>query len=126
MISTGIDIIEISRIENSLKKDNRFIAKYFGEDEQQLFKQRKNAQTKIQTIAVNFSAKEAFSKALGTGVRDFSLNEVEILRNDLGAPYIKLSGKARALVEKKNASLSVSLSHTDTYATAIVVMYDNK
>lgn len=49
-----------------------------------------------ETIAANFAAKEAFAKALGTGVRGFSLNEVSVLRGELGAPYIKLAGNAKA------------------------------
>jgi len=47
----------------------------------------------VPTIAANFAAKEAFSKALGTGVRGFLLAEVSVLRNELGAPYLALSGQ---------------------------------
>ena len=117
IINTGIDIEEISRFEHLLEKP-RFLNKYFGEDELKLFISKR---MKPQTIAANFCAKEAFSKALGTGIRGFSLKDVQLLRDDMGCPFFKLSDKALDLC--KDRKISVSVSHTSQYATAVVIMY---
>ena len=116
-INTGIDIEEISRFKHLLEKP-RFFEKYFGEDEFELFITKG---LKPQTIAANFCAKEALSKALGTGIRGFSLKDIQLLRDDLGCPYFKLSGNISELCKDKK--IAVSVSHTRQYATAVVVLY---
>ena len=78
-----------------------------------------------QTIAANWAAKEAFSKALGTGVRGFGLSEVSVLRNEAGAPYFLLTGNAHKLAEQRGLTFSLSLSHTDGLALAFVIAYSN-
>ncbi|HHX56562.1 MAG TPA: holo-ACP synthase [Clostridiales bacterium] len=113
----GIDIIEVERIKKSMK-NSRFKNKVFSPEELELFEQRKN---NPETIAGRFCVKEAFGKALGTGVRDFELNDVTTLNDKLGAPYIILTGKALEIAGDKN--ISVSISHTKEYATAIVIIY---
>ncbi len=112
----GCDIIEIERIANC---DKRFLEKYFTIKEQELFEKRKQ----VQTIAANFAAKEAFSKALGTGVRGFSLVDVEVLRDDAGKPYINLYGKAKELCKNSGiGEIFVTLSHSKELAMAYVVL----
>ena len=91
MYGIGTDIITISRIEKSLEKPS-FLTKVYGEREIALFAGEK---LKVNSLAANFAAKEAFGKALGTGVRGFELYEVEILRDELGKPYFHLSGRAK-------------------------------
>lgn len=117
MYTVGIDIIEISRIEQSVL-NNRFLARVFSEKEQEFFSSKQNP---YPSIAGNWAAKEAFSKALGTGVRGFCLNEVSVLRDKNGKPYFELTDNAAEIA--KGISSSVSISHTDTLATAIVIMY---
>jgi len=113
----GCDILEICRIRNV--KDG-FIARYFTENEQELFNSKKNMP---QTIAANFAVKEAFSKALGIGVSGFGLRDIEVLRDELGKPYINLYGKAEEIRIKKGISeIFVSISHTDELAMAYVVL----
>lgn len=113
IIGIGTDIIEIKRIENAIKKEN-FLSKYFTEKEKIL---------ELKSIAANFAAKEAFSKALGTGVRGFSLNEIEVLRDELGAPFIVLYGNAEKFVKAKGVKkVHVSVSHSKEYATAVVIL----
>lgn len=119
MYSVGIDIIDISRIEKSTSNNN-FMERVFSKKELELFSSKKKPYT---SMAGNWAAKEAFSKALGTGVRGFSLNEVSVLRFENGKPYLELSGKAEDIA--KGLSFSVSISHTDTIATAIVISYKN-
>ena len=112
----GCDIIEIERIA---KQDEHFLEKHFTKEEQELFKKKKLPQT----IAANFAAKEAFSKALGTGVRGFSLIDVEVLRDDLGKPYINLYNNAKEICKKAGVGeIYVTLSHSKELAMAYVVL----
>lgn len=115
----GVDLIEIERIQNIVEKKPHFLTRFFTEGEIALFKSKN---LKIETIAANFAAKEAVSKALGTGVRGFNLKDVEILRDKWGAPYVVLHGEAAALSEQLGIKhWSVSLSHTKMYAVAFVI-----
>lgn len=114
----GIDIVEIERIEKAIENP-RFLKRYFSEEEIKYFNSQKHA---AQSVAANFAAKEAFSKAIGTGIRGFSLVEVEILRDDLGKPYIALSGDAENITNDMGIlGLFVSISHSEQYAVAQVL-----
>lgn len=116
IFGVGCDIVEIERFE---KIDKRFFEKYFTQKERELFEKKKYAP---QTVAANFAAKEAFSKALGTGVIGFSLCEVEALRDELGKPYINVYGKAEELCKKLGiGKIFISLSHSREMAMAYVV-----
>ena len=119
MLSVGIDLVEISRIRRSLENP-RFLARVYGGEELAAHRIRKG---RDESLAAAFAAKEAFSKALGTGVRGFSLPEVQVLHDALGAPYLSLSGRAAELAAEKNLEFSLSLTHTDQYASAVVVAY---
>ncbi len=110
----GIDCVQIDAIKKSISSP-RFEERFFGEEERLLFIGAHRAER----IAAHFAAKEAFSKAMGTGVRGFSLCEVEVLRDELGAPFFKLSGKAKDLAAGKR--IFVSLTHTHQTAQAIVI-----
>ena len=112
----GTDIIEISRIQNSMKNP-RFLEKNFTLKENEYFIKKK---MHPESVAVAFCAKEAFSKALGTGISGFSHKDIEILHNESGAPYINLHNTLKELYSDKNIHLS--LSHSKNYATAVVVV----
>ena len=118
MYGIGTDIITVSRIEKALEKPN-FIHKVYGEREIALFAQ--GEKLKVNSLAANFAAKEAFGKALGTGVRGFDLYEVEALRDDLGKPYFYLTGRAKQIAESKKLVFHLSLSHEGDKAIAFVV-----
>lgn len=122
MYNCGVDIIEISRIEKSMQ-NSRFLEKLFSEKEREMFK-TKNFSS--QTVAANFAAKEAFSKSIKTGVRGFELKDISVLRDELGCPYFEFSDKVKEIAESKNLGFSVSLSHTNTYACAMVIAYKRK
>ena len=115
----GIDLVEIARIARSLANP-RFLLRCFSEEERAMFARRG---TPPQTVAANFAAKEAFGKALGSGIRGFALGEVAVLRDGAGAPYLALFGAARQLAEARGLAFSVSLTHTDTTAAAVVLAY---
>lgn len=112
----GTDIIEISRIEDSMKNP-RFLEKNFTDAENDYFRNKKMSP---QSVAVSFAAKEAFSKALGTGISGFCYKDVEILHKDSGAPYINLYNNAKEMLG--TGKIYVSLSHSQQYATAVVVI----
>ncbi len=115
--SVGLDTVEIERIRKSCAK-GRFMEHVFSAEELDLLGQKRDP---YPSAAANWAAKEAFSKALGTGVRGFELNEVSCLRDELGAPYLVLTGKARQAAE--GLAFSVSLTHTAELASAIVIAY---
>ncbi len=117
IVNIGNDIIEIAR----LKKINihNFNKRYFTEDEISLFNERKN---NISVIAGNFAVKEAVSKCLGTGIRGFDLKDIEVLRDELGAPYVNIGGACLDIANKLGIdSWHVSISNTDKYVSAVVI-----
>lgn len=118
MIHCGTDILKIDRIKKSLENP-RFLTHCFTKREIAFFESKKNAP---QTIAVNFAAKEAFSKALGTGVRGFNLVDIEVLRSDLGKPILHFYGKLSEIEEKYH--IDISLSHSEDSAIAFVVLLE--
>ena len=119
MLKNGIDLIEIERIRHSCENPT-FINRVFGEKERAQFSAQAHPATHM---AGAFAAKEAFAKALGTGIRGFSLCEVEVLHDALGAPYFALSGQAKALADAQNLEFALSITHTDTLAAAFVTAY---
>lgn len=118
-MNIGIDTVEIKRIEAMLKKE-QFLSRVFSEAEQKEFALKNN---KPQHVAAAFAAKEAFSKALGTGLCGFSLTEVSLLHYENGKPYLSFSGNALSIVEKNNLSFDVSVTHTDSIATVVVISF---
>ena len=115
----GTDIVDIARIKKSIK-NKKFINKIFSD------KEIKKTKNKLDSYyAKRFAAKEAFSKALGTGISEgISFNEISILNNDKGQPYIELIGKTKIIVNKKikKRKIYLSLSDEKKYAIAIVII----
>lgn len=112
----GTDIIEIERIKKAIEKNGKFLEKFYSEGEVELFKQRK---FRVSSIAGNFAGKEAVSKALGTGIRNFSLKDIEILRDEYNKPYVNLYGNAKTLAENLGiVEILVTISHSKEYACA--------
>ena len=118
-LQVGIDHVEVSRVAKAMANP-RFLPRFFGQRELALLEGRGFAPA---SVAAGFCAKEAFSKALGTGIRDFELREVELLRAENGRPFLVFSGKALALVQQSGFSFEVSISHDKRYALAQVIAY---
>ncbi len=115
----GIDIVEIDRIKKSASKP-RFLSRIFSPQELKFLMER-NFSTQV--IAGNFCANEAFAKALGTGFRGFSFNEISVLRDYMGSPYISLSGGAKRAVDNYGkCEIEVSISHSRENAVAVVTI----
>jgi holo-[acyl-carrier protein] synthase len=120
IIGTGIDIIEIDRVQKAINRSRKFVIKFFSVAEKEYFTSRNN---RSEVIAANFAAKEAFAKAIGTGVRDFSLSDVEVLRDQMGKPYIRLNNNALSIANNNGVvNIHVSISHCKHYAVAYVVL----
>lgn len=117
-IGIGNDIIEINRIEKAIKKAN-FITKVFTENEIKLF-EIKGKRTEF--FAGRFAGKEAVSKALGTGFREFSLTDIEILNNELGKPYVIFKNSIEFY--NKKYFIDISISHCKEYATAVAIIFE--
>ncbi|HDN04674.1 MAG TPA: holo-[acyl-carrier-protein] synthase [Chloroflexi bacterium] len=126
-ISSGIDLIEIERIEKALDRHGEhFLKKIFSVTElERLVKFRErhvNPRLIAAEVAARFAAKEACSKALGTGIGPVSWREMEILNERSGKPILRLTGKAAQIAGFLGyTSWSVSLTHTRGMAAAVVV-----
>ena len=119
MYSVGIDSVEISRVSKSIENE-RFINKVYGEREKAELEAKIFS---VQSAAACFAAKEAFGKALGTGLIGFDLNEVQVIHNERGKPLIILTGRAKELADKYNFDFDISITHTETVATAVVIAF---
>lgn len=117
-MTVGIDTVEIERIKELINNKERFLERVFSEDEIKEFSLKNN---KTEHIAASFATKEAFSKALGTGISGFKLSEVSLLHLENGKPYLKFSGNALSIITEKGLSFDVSVTHTDSLATAVVI-----
>lgn len=115
IIGTGIDIIETQRVKRACEK-KAFLTRCFTEREQELIQKDGNK------AAGNFAAKEAVSKVLGTGFRNFGLSDIEILRDELGKPYVILYGNAKELSQKLQINnIHLSISNTKEYTAAYAI-----
>lgn len=111
----GVDLIEINRISNACEKKG-FLNRCFTDDEIKLI------DSKWQRAAGNFAVKEAVVKMLGTGFRGISLKEIEVLRDELGKPYVNLYGKAADLAKTQRVTtIHVSITNTKDYVNAFVI-----
>lgn len=118
-MNIGIDAVLITRIEKSLKTPS-FGKRVFGEEERCELEKCGFAP---KSAAAAFAAKEAFGKAMGTGILTaFALNEVQLLHSENGAPYLKLSGNAAKLAKGKTTA--VSLTHEAGLAIAVVLLHN--
>tara|TARA_B110000238_G_C15730544_1_gene270641 strand:+ start:116 stop:499 length:384 start_codon:yes stop_codon:yes gene_type:complete len=119
----GTDIVDISRIKTVFNKNRNFKKKIFSLEE---IKTTENKFNKIGSYAKRFAAKEAFSKALGTGISNgISFNEISINNNNKGKPYIELLGKTKFIVNrilKKKYKIFLSISDEKKYSLAVVII----
>jgi len=117
VLSIGIDIIEVERIESAIKQwEKRFLNRVYTEAELKI------CQGRIPALAARFAGKEAIMKVLGTGTKGVGWQEIEILADARGKPLVQLYGKARERAKNLNLNeFSISLSDTKQYAVAAAV-----
>jgi holo-[acyl-carrier protein] synthase len=122
VLGVGVDLTEVDRIRSAHRKHGvAFLDKVFTPAEQKLCLEKPDP---YPSLAARFAAKEAASKAFGTGIgAELSLTSIGVLSGPAGEPVVELDDKARALLAARAGSrLLISLTHTDTLAQAFVVL----
>lgn len=122
ILGVGIDIIEVQRVEAAYQKfGDRFLRRFLRPPELEYCLSFKASGPHL---AARFAAKEAISKAFGTGIgRHLGWQDMEICRKKSGEPYVVLHGKGETLLQARGGRLvHVSLSHTATQATAVAIL----
>ncbi len=116
-IATGVDLIEIARIETVLARQGKaWLDRIFTTAEQE------HCGKRAESLAGRWAAKEAVSKALGTGIGDVAWLEIEILGDEQNAPTLTLHGAAESrAIELGLTNWSVSISHSQSHSVAFVV-----
>lgn len=111
----GTDMIEINRVVRACER-KAFLTKIYTKQEQKLFL------SDIRKAASNFAVKEAVVKMLGTGFRSIVPNEIEVLRDSLGKPYVNLYGNALLFAKEHNIErIHVSITNTKELVSAYVI-----
>jgi holo-[acyl-carrier protein] synthase len=126
IVGSGIDLVEIGRIQRSIDRyGQRFLDRVYTAAEQAYcLRKRKSAES----FAARFAAKEAGAKALGTGIsHGVNWLEIEVTREPGGRPTLQLHGRAAEFAARLGARrAALSLTHTDELAMASVVLEDGR
>ena len=116
IVGHGIDIEELASIQNAVEKREGFARRVLTDKEMERFSSLKGRR-QIEYLAGRWSAKEAFSKALGTGIGKLGFQDLEVLNNERGAPYFSKS--------PFSGKVWLSISHTDQFVTASVILEED-
>ena len=116
ILGHGIDIEELASIQNAVEKREGFAQRVLTDKEMERFASLKGRR-QVEYLAGRWSAKEAFSKAMGTGIGKLGFQDLEILNNERGAPYFSKS--------PFSGKVWLSISHTDQFVTASVILEEN-
>lgn len=120
ILGVGVDIVEIDRIKNAVDKHLNFMNRLFSKEEIEYLNSRN---CRPEFIAGRFAAKEAVSKALGTGFSGFDFKDILIDRTAAGKPIVILKGKAKLIAKKYGSyKIHLSISHEISNAVAFAVM----
>ena len=120
ILGIGIDVVHVNRLKR-WKETRGLFERFFHPTELDESIRRGNAA--ILSLAARFAAKEAFGKALGTGLRGLSLKEILVENNHNGKPDIRLFGRAQAALERLGGTnVFISLTHEKDNAIAVVVI----
>ena len=116
IVGHGIDIEELASIQNAVEKRKGFAQRVLTDKEMERFSSLKGRR-QIEYLAGRWSAKEAFSKAIGTGIGKLGFQDLEVLNNERGAPYFSKS--------PFSGKVWLSISHTDQFVTASVILEED-
>jgi phosphopantethiene--protein transferase domain len=122
VIGTGVDLVECDRIQRSIDRfGDRFLQRVFTDGEIQYSTSMKFP---ARHLAARFAAKEAVSKAFGTGIgKAMGWRDIDIQKKPSGEPFLVLSGPAKQLATQRGITAAlVTLSHTEHHAVACVVL----
>jgi holo-[acyl-carrier protein] synthase len=123
---SGIDVVEIGRIQHAMERyGRRFLDRVYLDSEQAYCLRKRNS---AESFAARFAAKEAAAKALGTGIsQGVSWREIEVVRAPSGRPSLRFHGRAAQIAGRLGvAGSALSLTHTSALAMASVVLEDGK
>ena len=126
IIGSGIDLMDIGRIQHSMDRyGSRFLDRVYTSAEQSYCLQKRKA---AESFAARFAAKEAGAKALGTGISNgVSWREIEVIRAASGKPGLRFLGRAAEIATSLGVvNAALSLTHTPTMAMASVVLEDDR
>ena len=123
ILGIGVDIIENKRIKNSLK-NTKFKIRIYDNKE---LKQSNLSKNKVNYFSKRFAAKEAFTKALGTGFREnLNFKDIVIINDTMGKPYYLITNKITKIIQKrfkvKNFDCFLSISDEKDYSTAFTII----
>ena len=123
ILGIGVDIIENKRIEKSIKNRN-FIKRIYSPKE---LKESDNINNKVAFFSKRFAAKEAFSKAIGTGFRmNLNFKDIEVINDKMGKPFYAKNKKITKLIQKnfkiKKFKCFLSISDEKNYSTAFAII----
>jgi holo-[acyl-carrier protein] synthase len=123
IIGIGTDLARSERFRKFLDPGNKVLERIFSDEERRYSLQKRNP---VPHLAARFAAKEAFLKALGTGLRDgLAWRQVCVVLDPLGCPSLELSGRAAELLAERGANKThLSYSHDGDYAVATVILED--
>lgn len=118
MIGLGIDLVDVDRLRASLVRTPTIVGRLFTSDERTYSESTRDPTGRY---AARFAAKEATMKALGVGLGAVDWHDVEVVRQESGAPSLRVTGRAEALAEARGVrAWLVSLTHTGLVAQAVV------
>ena len=117
----GTDIIEIERIKKAIDRSERFRQRVYTEREIAYCESKRTGS--YQSYAGIYAAKEAFLKALGTGLRYGSWHDIEVCHDEFGAPSLSITGAFKKIMQERMYKESiVSISHCRSYAMSTVII----
>ena len=116
IVGHGIEIEAVASIQNAVEKREGFARRVLTDKEMERFASLKGRR-QIEYLAGRWSAKEAFSKAMGTGIGKLGFQDLEVLNNERGAPYFSKS--------PFSGKVWLSISHTDQFVTASVILEED-
>src|SRR4051812_37776309 len=122
VLGIGVDLVENARIEHSVERfGDRFLQRVFTSGE---IAYSQSMKFPARHLAARFAAKEAVSKAFGTGIgKSMAWKDIDVRRRETGEPYVVLEGGARTLAEeRKVTNVWITLSHTEHHAMAMIVV----
>src|SRR3954464_16055364 len=122
VLGIGVDLVENARIEHSLGRfGDRFLKRVFTPGE---IEYSKSMKFPARHLAARFAAKEAVSKAFGTGIgKSMGWRDIDVQKKPSGEPFLVLTGGAEKLAKERNVKRSlITLSHTDHHAMAVIVL----
>jgi len=118
ILGIGTDLVDVAEMARRIERGR--LLRVFSEGERAYADSK--PKRRMQTLAARWAAKEAFAKALGTGIRaEWNLEEIEVVNGDGGQPELRLGPSVRGALPE-GARVYVSLSHTKTCAVAVVII----